>query len=60
MLQRSKSKQLSKLNRAPLGRPGARASVVSAVVEKQRGDQRADDMRDNAQLLFMSAYEGFI
>ncbi len=51
MLQRSKSKQSSKLNRAPLGRPGARASVVSAVVEKQRGLHALTDMRDNAQVL---------
>ncbi len=51
MLQRSKSKQSSKLNRAPLGRPGARASVVSAVVEKQRGIHALTDMRDNARLL---------
>ena len=57
MLQRSKSKQSSKLNRAPLGRPGARASVVSAVVEKQRGIHALTDMRDNAQVL---SYEGSV
>ena len=51
MLQRSKSAQSSKLNRAPLGRPGARASVVSAVVEKQRGIHAITDVQDNAQLM---------
>lgn len=51
MLQRSKSKQSSKLNRAPLGRPGARASVASAVVDKQGGIHPLTDMRDNAQIL---------
>ena len=51
MLQRSKSKQSSKLNRAPLGRPGARASVVSPVIDKQRGIHALTDMCDNAQLL---------
>ena len=51
MLQRSKSAQSIKLNRAPLGRPGARASVVSAVVDKQRGIHALTDVRDNAQLM---------